>query len=120
MEYHFQWFSRLCCSLEGYTHTCVISFLDMYRKIKGRMDRIQTRAMTGEDMVSLASFMGPEAERHGMTVRTLSLIHIFAIPFFILSGNLMAKGGISTKLVDLSSALVGHIKGCLLYTSRCV
>lgn len=69
-EYHFQWFSRLCSSLEGYTHTCVISFLDMYRKIKGRMDRIQTRAMTGEDMVSLASFMGPEAERHGMTVRT--------------------------------------------------
>lgn len=36
------------------------------------MDRIQTRAMTGEDMVSLASFMGPEAERHGMTVRTCS------------------------------------------------
>ena len=71
-EYHFQWFSRLCSSLEGYTHTCVISFLDMYRKIKGRMDRIQTRAMTGEDMVSLASFMGPEAERHGMTVRTCS------------------------------------------------
>ena len=60
MEYHFQWFSRLCSSLEGYTHTCVISFLDMYRKIKGRMERIQTRAMTGEDMVSLASFMGPE------------------------------------------------------------
>ena len=33
---------------------------------------------------------------------------MLAIPFFILSGNLMAKGGISTKLVDLSSALVGH------------
>ena len=38
---------------------------------------------------------------------------MLAIPFFILSGNLMAKGGISTKLVDLSSALVGHIKGGL-------
>lgn len=28
--------------------------------------------MTGEDIVSLASFMGPEAERHGMTIRTCS------------------------------------------------
>ena len=36
------------------------------------MDRIQIQARTGEDMVSLASFMGPEAERHGMTVRTCS------------------------------------------------
>ena len=71
-EYHFQWFSRLCGSLEGYTHTCVISFLDMYRKIKGRMEQIQPSTMTGEDIVSLASFMGPEAERHGMTIRTCS------------------------------------------------
>ena len=46
-EYHFQWFSRLCGSLEGYTHTCVISFLDIYRKIKGRMEQIQPRTMTG-------------------------------------------------------------------------
>ena len=44
----------------------------MYRKIKGRMERIQTHAMTGEDIVSLASFMGPEAGRHGMTIRTCS------------------------------------------------
>ena len=36
------------------------------------MDRIQAHAMTGEDIQVLASFMGPEAERHGMTVRTCS------------------------------------------------
>lgn len=71
-EYHFQWFSRLCGCLEGYTRTCVVSFLDMYRKIKGRMEQINTRMVTEEDIISLASFMGPEAERHGMAIRTCS------------------------------------------------
>lgn len=38
---------------------------------------------------------------------------LLAIPFFILAGNLMDSGGISKRLVDLSSALVGHIRGGL-------
>ncbi len=38
---------------------------------------------------------------------------LMAIPFFILSGYLMQEGGISDRLVNLSSALVGHISGGL-------
>jgi len=38
---------------------------------------------------------------------------LMAIPFFILAGNLMDKGGISIKLIDLSSELVGRMKGGL-------
>lgn len=36
-----------------------------------------------------------------------------AIPFFILAGHFMNVGGISQKIVDFCSALVGHIKGGL-------
>jgi len=36
-----------------------------------------------------------------------------AIPFFILAGNLMNAGGISKRIVDFASSLVGHIKGGL-------
>ena len=36
-----------------------------------------------------------------------------AIPFFLLAGNLMNYGKISDRLVDLASALVGHIRGGL-------
>ena len=36
-----------------------------------------------------------------------------AIPFFLLAGNLMNEGKISDRLVDLASALVGHIRGGL-------
>ncbi|WHH60900.1 TRAP transporter large permease [Petroclostridium sp. X23] len=38
---------------------------------------------------------------------------LMAIPFFMLSGELMETGGISRRLVDFSHSLVGHIKGGL-------
>lgn len=36
---------------------------------------------------------------------------LLAIPFFILSGNIMARGSISTKLVQVMQLLVGHLPG---------
>lgn len=39
---------------------------------------------------------------------------LMAIPFFILGGNIMERSGISGKLINLASALVGHIKGGLI------
>lgn len=44
----------------------------------------------------------------------LSKAVLLAIPFFILGGNIMERSGISAKLIDLASALVGHIKGGLI------
>lgn len=38
---------------------------------------------------------------------------LIAIPFFILAGSIMERGGISEKLIDFAYALVGHIKGGL-------
>lgn len=38
---------------------------------------------------------------------------LLAVPFFILSGELMSQGGIMTKLVGFSNALVGHVRGGL-------
>jgi tripartite ATP-independent transporter DctM subunit len=39
-----------------------------------------------------------------------------AIPFFILAGNLMEVGGISTRLVDFAKSIVGGIQGGLACT----
>lgn len=36
---------------------------------------------------------------------------LMALPFFILSANLMDKGGLSSRILNLSKALVGHISG---------
>ncbi|MFZ1726451.1 MAG: TRAP transporter large permease [Albidovulum sp.] len=42
---------------------------------------------------------------------------LMAIPFFILAGNLMASGGLSTRLIRLAIALVGPLHGGLAMTS---
>lgn len=38
---------------------------------------------------------------------------LLAIPFFILAGNLMNTGGMTTRIFRFANALVGHIKGGL-------
>ncbi|WP_209123406.1 TRAP transporter large permease [Alkalihalobacillus sp. BA299] len=43
----------------------------------------------------------------------LNSFTLLAIPFFILAGQLMEKGGISKRLVDFSYSVVGYIKGGL-------
>ena len=42
---------------------------------------------------------------------------LMAIPFFILAGELMNQGGITKKLVNLSNALVGHLRGGLAHVN---
>jgi len=42
---------------------------------------------------------------------------LLAIPLFILSGNLMGKGGLAGRLIDFSSSLVGSIPGGLSYVN---
>ncbi|GAB6179830.1 hypothetical protein JCM14036_11490 [Desulfotomaculum defluvii] len=42
---------------------------------------------------------------------------LMAIPFFMLAGELMNYGGITTKLINLARALVGHLKGGLAYVN---
>ena len=50
------------------------------------------------------------AQRLFSGVNSFSLM---AIPFFMLSGELMLKGGISRRLVDFAHALIGHLTGGL-------
>ncbi len=42
---------------------------------------------------------------------------LLAIPFFMLAGAIMERGGVSRRIVELASALVGHIKGGLAAVS---
>lgn len=42
---------------------------------------------------------------------------LLAIPFFVLAGQIMNRGGIATRLVDLAKALVGRLPGGLVYVN---
>ncbi len=57
----------------------------------------------GEPMMMLAS----------SAFESLDSFSLLAVPFFILAGNLMQKGGIARRLVNLAQAIVGWITGGL-------
>ncbi len=47
----------------------------------------------------------------------ISKFSLTAIPFFILAGNLMNRGGIAKRLVDFVLAILGKLPGALLVTN---
>lgn len=48
---------------------------------------------------------------------SLNSFPLLAAPFFILAGKIMEHGGISEKLVNFATSLVGHLRGGLAYVS---
>ncbi len=42
---------------------------------------------------------------------------LMAIPFFMLAGELMNKGGITIRLVEFSQSLIGHLRGGLAHVN---
>jgi len=46
-------------------------------------------------------------------VRGIDAFVLLAVPFFIIAGEIMGAGGISTRLVSLANALVGRFRGGL-------
>ena len=47
---------------------------------------------------------------------SLDKFPLAAVPFFILAGNLMGEGGISSRLVDFAKSIVGGVQGGLACT----
>lgn len=48
---------------------------------------------------------------------TLDSFPLMAAPFFLLAGKIMEHGGISEKIVNFASSLVGHLRGGLAHVS---
>ncbi len=73
-------------------------------------------ALLGGAMIAmLVSGVGlmPAAQSMIASVDSFALL---AIPFFIAAGDLMNRGGITARLIELSNAMVGHIRGSLAQT----
>ena len=74
--------------------------------------------------IALASFFAILAEGFDPTI-ALSLkmangvnsFALLAIPFFILSGHLMGRGGMARRLIDFAGTLVGFLPGGLAYVN---
>ncbi len=67
MDYHIRAFEQIALALDGYTETAVISFIDLYPKVRRNFPEAQEveakqRLTLGRELISIAA-------AHGMTVR---------------------------------------------------
>lgn len=72
VEYHCQWFEELCSRLSGYTQNCVISFLDMYAKIKKNMEHMGIHTVDIGTIRLLAASLSAIASRYSIHLQTCS------------------------------------------------
>jgi hypothetical protein len=60
----------MCDSLSGYTDTCTISFLDLYRNINGRIAPLGITPPTAEQADEIAAHFAEIAREYGLSVVT--------------------------------------------------
>ncbi len=66
-EYHIDTFERMAAALEGYTQTAVISFIDLYAKVRHNFP--EAREVAAEERLALGKEMVRIAAAHGMTLK---------------------------------------------------
>jgi hypothetical protein len=66
-EYHLRAFAQIAAALEGYTKTAVISFIDLYPKVRRNFP--QAREVTKEQRLALGKEMIDIAGSHGMVLK---------------------------------------------------
>ncbi len=66
-DYHLRSFEKIAAALEGYTKTAVISFIDLYPKVKRNFP--EAREVTKEERLFLGKAFIKIADSHGMTLR---------------------------------------------------
>ncbi len=74
--------------------------------------------------IALATFVAVLAEGANPSVvvaakmaNGVNSFALLAIPFFILSGHLMGRGGLARRLIDFAATLVGRLPGGLAYVN---
>lgn len=68
--YHYRFFEEIAKRLKGYTTTCVISFVDLYKKIQQNMKDTDVREPSFKEMQEIASQLFVIAAKYGMTIQT--------------------------------------------------
>ncbi len=68
LEHHITAFEKIAKALKGYTNSCVISFLDMYEKVKRNAPGI--RPPTRQEQMELGEVLSKIAKENGITIRT--------------------------------------------------
>lgn len=72
INYHIKAFRKLCTYLEGYTDKCVISFIDIYSKIKKNMKIYNINVLDVNEIYEIAKAFSGIAREFGIELETCS------------------------------------------------
>ena len=70
VDYHVRYFEEIAKRLAGYTETCVISFVDLYKKTQRNLKDTTAREPSQNEMVEIAGKLCSIAKTYGMTIQT--------------------------------------------------
>lgn len=70
IEYHIKYFEELAKRLQGSTNTCVISFLDLYKKTERNLRNTTARELQTNEMLNLARNLAIIAAKYDMKVQS--------------------------------------------------
>jgi C4-dicarboxylate transporter DctM subunit len=68
-------------------------------------------AMLFASVVNVVLFGVPSTIVAERMLNSINSFTLLAVPFFILSGVIMNRGGLTTRMVEVSKAFVGHFRG---------
>lgn len=87
-EHHISDFEQMCKTLSGYTSVCVISFIDLYEKVKRNFP--QARTVTKDERITIGKAFAEIGERFGITIKACAEGKELA-PFGVDCGGCMTK-----------------------------
>lgn len=67
VQWHISEFGKMAKELSGYTHTCVISFIDIYKKVEKNFP--EAHAVRHDDKITIGKAFIEIAKQYGMTIR---------------------------------------------------
>lgn len=67
VEWHIRMFEKMAQTLSGYTRTCVISFIDIYKKVESNFP--EAREVSQKDKLTLGKAFIETARKHNMIVK---------------------------------------------------
>lgn len=71
-EYHYKYFDYLASYLKDYTDKCIISFVDLYKKIRGNLKSVNVVPLTEKDMREIAITLSHIARKYNLVIESCS------------------------------------------------
>lgn len=68
VEHHIEWFEKVAKKLEGYTNTCVISFIDLYQKVVKNFP--EAREVGKQDRITIGKNFAAIGKKYGLTIKS--------------------------------------------------